>query len=79
MTKLKLQHRFQRLQCKRYDGDTAKQELNEDLCNEIKRLNHVKYQKECRRKRLADLELTLRDYFLLQESNFEVSVLYRIW
>ena len=29
------------------------------------------YQKECRRKRLADLELKLHDYFLLQESNFE--------
>merc|ERR1711892_1253626 len=55
-------HRFQRLQCKRYDADTAKQELNEDLCNEIKRMNRVKYQKECRRKRLADLLLQLTNY-----------------
>merc|ERR1712128_314660 len=64
-------HRFQRLQCKRYDADTAKQELNEDLCNEIKRMNRVKYQKECRRKRLADLLLKLHDYCLLQETNYE--------
>merc|ERR1712123_349927 len=71
-------HRFQRLQCKRYDADTAKQELNEDLCNEIKRMNRVKYQKECRRKRLADLLLKLHDYCLLQETNYEEMELRRL-
>merc|ERR1712106_1105287 len=42
-----------------------------DLCNEIKRMNRVKYQKECRRKRLADLLLKLHDYCLLQETKYE--------
>merc|ERR1711892_867753 len=40
-------------------------------CKEIKRMNRVKYQKECRRKRLADLLLKLHDYCLLQETNYE--------
>ena len=34
-------------------------------------MNRVKYQKECRRKRLADLLLKLHDYCLLQETNYE--------
>jgi len=37
--------RFTQLQCKRYDVDTAKKELNEDVCVEHKRLNHYIHQK----------------------------------
>merc|ERR1711885_91766 len=59
------------LQCKRYDVDTAKKELNEDVCVEHKRLNHYIHQKECRMRRLEDLRLRLRDFNLLQETNFE--------
>ena len=47
--------RFTQLQCKRYDIDTAKKELNEDVCVEHKRLNHFIHQKECRIRRLNDL------------------------
>lgn len=63
--------RFTQLQCKRYDVDTAKKELNEDVCVEHKRLNHYIHQKECRMRRLEDLRLQLRDFNLLHESNFE--------
>jgi len=63
--------RFTQLQCKRYDVDTAKKELNEDVCVEHKRLNHYIHQKECRMRRLEDLRLRLRDFNLLQETNFE--------
>jgi len=64
-------NRFTQLQCKRYDVDTAKKELNEDVCVEHKRLNHYIHQKECRMRRLEDLRLRLRDFNLLQETNFE--------
>jgi len=63
--------RFTQLQCKRYDVDTAKKELNEDVCVEHKRLNHYIHQKECRMRRLGDLRLRLRDFNMLQETNFE--------
>jgi len=63
--------RFTQLQCKRYDVDTAKKELNEDVCVEHKRLNQFIYQKECRIRRLDDLTLKLRDFILLQETNQE--------
>lgn len=63
--------RFTQLQCKRYDIDTAKKELNEDVCVEHKRLNHFIHQKECRIRRLNDLCLKLRDVLLLSETNFE--------
>ena len=53
--KLNLGKRFTQLQCKRYDIDTAKKELNEDVCVEHKRLNHFIHQKECRIRRLNDL------------------------
>ena len=34
-------------------------------------MNRVKYQKDCRQKRLAELQLKLHDYCLLQETNYE--------
>ena len=65
--KLNLGKRFTQLQCKRYDIDTAKKELNEDVCVEHKRLNHFIHQKESRVRRLSDLclKVSLIVYFLL--------------
>jgi len=63
--------RFTQLQCKRYDIDTAKKELNEDVCVEHKRLNHFIHQRESRIRRLSELCLKLRDMCHLHETNFE--------
>ena len=49
--------RFTQLQCKRYDVDTAKKELNEDVCVEHKRLNHYIHQKVRCKAPLARLPL----------------------
>jgi len=59
-------HRFQRLQFRSCDGEMVKDELNEDLCNEIKKLNQRKYQKQCKEKRLADLRTKLNGLKLMQ-------------
>jgi len=64
--------RSTQLECKRYDAQTAQKELNEDVCVVKKRLNHFKHQKECRARRLKDLQLQYRDFKLLDHSNFEV-------
>ena len=52
--------RFTQLQCKRYDIDTAKKELNEDVCVEHKRLNHFIHQRESRIRRLSELCLKVK-------------------
>jgi Skp family chaperone for outer membrane proteins len=64
-------HKFHQLQCKRYDVNTAKMELNEDVCAEHNKLNHYIHQKECRIRRLEELRLKLRDFELQQTTNFE--------
>ena len=55
MTSFDQGKRFTQLQCKRYDIDTAKKELNEDVCVEHKRLNHFIHQRESRIRRLSEL------------------------
>jgi len=71
MTSFDQGKRFTQLQCKRYDIDTAKKELNEDVCVEHKRLNHFIHQRESRIRRLSELCLKLRDMCHLHETNFE--------
>lgn len=56
------------LECKRYDAQTAQKELNEDVCVIKKKLNHFKHQKDCRVRRLKDLQLQFRDTKLLDHS-----------
>lgn len=63
--------KFHQLQCKRYDVNTAKMELNEDVCAEHNKLNHYIHQKDNRLRKLEELRLKLRDFELNQTSNFE--------